>query len=56
MNIFWLGSRRPDAGTLASFTTTCELLKLNPWTYLRDVLATLPTTPAIQLVRLLPTI
>jgi transposase len=40
--------------TLASFTATCELLKLNPWTYLRDVLTKLPTTPADQLVTLLP--
>ena len=40
---------------LASFTATCELSKLNPWTYLRDVLTKLPTTPADQLVTLLPT-
>jgi transposase len=41
--------------TLGSFTATCELLKLNPWTYIRDVLTHLPTTPADQLVTLLPT-
>jgi transposase len=40
---------------LASFTATCELLKINPWTWLRDVLTKLPTTPADQLVTLLPT-
>jgi transposase len=40
---------------LASFTATCELLKTNPWTWLRDVLTKLPTTPVDQLVTLLPT-
>ena len=40
---------------LASFTATCELWQLNPWTYLRDVLTRLPTTPADQLFTLLPT-
>ena len=40
---------------LASFTATCELLKINPWTWLRDVLTKLPTMPADQLVTLLPT-
>jgi transposase len=40
---------------LASFTATCELLKLNPWTYLKDVLTKLPSTPTDQLATLLPT-
>jgi transposase len=40
---------------LASFTATCELLKINPWTWLRDALTKLPTTPADQLITLLPT-
>lgn len=30
--------------TLASFTATCELLKLNPWPWLRDTLTRLPVT------------
>jgi transposase len=41
--------------TLASFTATCELLKINPWQWLRDTLTRLPTTPANQLATLLPT-
>jgi transposase len=40
---------------LASFTATCELFKINPWTWLRDTLTKLPTTPADQLTTLLPT-
>jgi hypothetical protein len=40
---------------LASFTATCELFKINPWTWLRDTLTKLPTTPADQLATLLPT-
>jgi transposase len=41
---------------LASFTATCELWKINPWTWVREVLTKkLPTTPADQLVMLLPT-
>jgi transposase len=40
---------------LASFTATCELLKIDPWTWLRDVRMKLPTMPADQLVTLLPT-
>jgi transposase len=39
---------------LASFTATCELLKINPWTWLREVLTKLPTTPVDRLVMLLP--
>jgi transposase len=41
--------------TLASFTATCELFKLNPWLWLRDTLTRLPLTPADQLETLLPT-
>jgi transposase len=39
---------------LCSFTATCELLAINPWTWLRDTLTRLPTTPADQLASLLP--
>jgi transposase len=39
---------------LASFTATCELMKLNPWTWLKETLTKLPTTPADQLCTLLP--
>jgi transposase len=39
---------------LASFTATCELLKINPWTWLKETLTTLPTTLADQLAILLP--
>jgi transposase len=41
--------------TLASFTATCELFKINPWIWLRDALTRLPATPADQLATLLPT-
>ncbi len=41
--------------TLASFTATCQLLKLNPWPWLRDTLTKLPTIPTDQLATLLPT-
>ena len=41
--------------TLASFTATCEQLKINPWLWLRDTLTRLPVTPADQLNTLLPT-
>jgi transposase len=41
--------------TLASFTATCELFKINPWPWLRDTLSRLPITPADQLATLLPT-
>jgi transposase len=40
---------------LASFTATRELSKLNPRTYLRDMLTRLPTAPADQLITGLPT-
>ena len=56
-NRIFFGSDRGGRilATLASFTATCELLKLNPWTFLRDTLTKLPTTPADQLGTLLPT-
>ena len=41
--------------TLASFTATCEQLKINPWNYLRDTLTRLPLTPADEITTLLPT-
>jgi transposase len=40
---------------LASFTATCEQLKINPWLWLRDTLTRLPFTAADQLATLLPT-
>ena len=41
--------------TLASFTATCQLIKINPWHWLRDTLTHLPVTPNDQLINLLPT-
>jgi transposase len=40
--------------TLASFTATCEQIKLNPWLWLRDTLTRLPATTDNQLATLLP--
>jgi hypothetical protein len=56
-NWMFFGSDRGGRtlATLASFTATCELFRLNPWTYLRDVLTALPLTPADHLAALLPT-
>jgi transposase len=42
--------------TLASFTATCDQMKINPWFWLRDNLTRLPVTPTEQLVTLLPTL
>ncbi len=39
---------------LSSFTATCQQFGLNPWTWLKDTLTRLPTTPAEQLATLLP--
>lgn len=39
---------------LSSFTATCQQFGLNPWTWLKDTLTRLPTTPADQLATLLP--
>jgi transposase len=55
-NWLFFGSDRggQTLATLASFTATCELMKLNPWTWFRDTLTKLPTTPAEHLESLLP--
>jgi transposase len=55
-NWLFFGSDRggQTLATLASFTTTCQLLKINPWTWLRDTLTRLPVTTADQLATLLP--
>ena len=55
-NWMFFGSDRGGQAlaTLASFTATCQLLKINPWTWLRDTLTNLPATPAAQLTTLLP--
>jgi transposase len=42
------------AAVLFSVTETCRRHRLNPWTYLRDVLTQLPTHPADRLDDLLP--
>ena len=56
-NWLFFGSDRGGRtlATLCSFTATCELRAINPWTWLRDTLTRLPTTPADQLPGLLPT-
>jgi transposase len=55
-NWLFFGSDRggETLATLASFTATCQLLKINPWTWFRDTLTCLPVTPAEQLAMLLP--
>ena len=55
-NWIFFGSDRGGQAlaTLASFTATCQLLKINPWIWLRDTLTRLPTIPADQLAALLP--
>jgi hypothetical protein len=54
----WLTVGSPRGGQTAavlfSFTSTCQRLGVEPWAYLQDVLARLPTTPAGQLGDLLP--
>jgi len=42
------------AAVLFSFTSTCQRLGVEPWSYLKDVLTRLPTTPAERLAELLP--
>ena len=42
------------AAVLFSFTSTCHRLGIEPWAYLQDVLARLPTMPAERLGELLP--
>jgi transposase len=55
-NWLFFGSDRggQTLATLASFTASCQLLKLNPWLWLRDTLTRLPVTPDDQLAALLP--
>jgi transposase len=55
-NWLFVGSEQggQTAAVLFSFTSTCQRLKVEPWAYLQDVLTRLPTTPAAQLVDLLP--
>jgi hypothetical protein len=54
----WLTIGSPRSGQTAavlfSFTSTCQRQCIEPWAYLQDVLMRLPTTPAGQLVDLLP--
>jgi transposase len=54
----WLTVGSPRGGQTAavlfSFTSTCQRLGVEPWTYLQSVLTRLPTTPAEQLGDLLP--
>jgi transposase len=54
----WLFVGSPQGGrtaaVLVSFTSTCNRLGIEPWAYLQDVLAHLPTTAAGQLDDLLP--
>jgi transposase len=54
----WLFVGSPAGGrtaaVLVSFTSTCYRLGVEPWAYLQDVLARLPTTSADQLDALLP--
>lgn len=42
------------AASAYSFIETCRLNGLDPWAYLADVLARLPTHPAIAIHELLP--
>ncbi len=39
---------------LSNFIATYQQFRINPWTYLRDTLTKLPTTPEDQLHTLLP--
>lgn len=54
----WLFVGSPQGGrtaaVLMSFTSTCNRLEVEPWSYLQDVLSRLPGTPAGQLDDLLP--
>ena len=54
----WLTVGSPRGGqtaaVLMSFTSRCQRLGVEPWAYLQDVLARLPTTPAGQLGDLPP--
>ena len=54
----WLFFGSDDGGRrlaiLSSFTATCQQFGVNPWTWLKEILTRLPTTPADQLATLLP--
>jgi transposase len=54
----WLFVGSPQGGrtaaVLMSFTSTCNRLAVEPWSYLQDVLSRLPSTPTGQLDELLP--
>ena len=54
----WLFVGSPQGGQTAAvlftFTSTCQRLCVEPWSYLQAVLAQLPTTPAGHLESLLP--
>jgi transposase len=54
----WLFFGSDDGGRrlaiLSSFTATCQQFRVNPWTWLKETLTRLPTTPANQLATLLP--
>jgi transposase len=55
-NRLFVGSPRrgQTAAVLITFTSTCQRLEVEPWAYLQDVLTRLPTTPAGELIELLP--
>ena len=55
-NWLFVGSERggATAAVLFSFTSTCQRLGVEPWSYLQDVLTRLPGLPADQLAALLP--
>jgi transposase len=42
------------AAALYTFTQTCQVLNIEPWPYLRDVLERLPSHPPDRLAELLP--
>lgn len=54
----WLFVGSPKGGKtaaiLVSITSTCHRLGVEPWAYLNDVLARLPSTPESQLAELMP--
>jgi hypothetical protein len=54
----WLFVGSPHGGqtaaVLASFTSTCQRLRIEPWAYLQDVLTRLPNLAAGGLDALLP--
>jgi hypothetical protein len=54
----WLSLGSPRGGQTAavlfSFTSTCQRLGVEPWAYLQDVLARLPSAPAGPFNDLLP--